>query len=263
MHPTLFSIGSFEMGTYGVLMASGFLLALLAARKLASKDAIPVDSITDLALTLLIAGIIGAKALMVAVELINGAPFSDVLSLSTLRSAGAVHGGILLGIAAFFWRTRSLGLPYFKAADIVTIALPLGQAIGRLGCLAAGCCFGTSCEMPWAMTITNPDAARFGVPLGIPLHPVQLYFSLASFAIFAGLFFYRHFRKFPGQIAAMYFLLEGTARIVLETWRDDAVRGLWFNIAWLSTGRITALALILVGTAIWLWSARAAKKAAA
>jgi phosphatidylglycerol:prolipoprotein diacylglycerol transferase len=262
MHPILFRIGSFEMGTYGLLMAVGFILALLVTRRLAKQDEIPPDSMTDLALTLLIAGIIGAKALMVVVELINGEPITQVFSLSLLRSAGVVHGGILFGTAAFFWKIRSLGLRFGTTLDIVTIAVPLGQAIGRLGCLAAGCCYGAYCEMPWAMTINNLEAARFGMPLGVPLHPVQLYFALVNLAIFLGLYLFRRYRKFPGQIAALYFVFEGAFRFFLETWRGDVVRGFWLDIPWLSTGRITAIAFVLIGIGIWWWSARATKKVA-
>jgi len=260
MHPILFRIGSFEVGTYGLLLALGFLAALWMAKRLARQDGVAPDAIVDISLTLLIAGILGAKVLMIVVDLFNGEPFSKVFSLSTLRAGGAVHGGILAATAAFFWRVRVLKLPIAKTLDSLASAVPIGQAIGRLGCLAAGCCFGAYCHAPWAIIFHNHEAARFGTPLEVPLHPVQLYFGLSNLVIFITLLAFRRFRKFPGQIAALYFILEGLFRLVLETWRGDIDRGLWLNISWLSTGRITAIIFIIIGIGIWAWSSRASTR---
>jgi len=261
MHPILFRIGSFEVGTYGVLLALGFLAALWLAKRLGKQDGIAPDAIIDISLTLLIAGILGSKLLMIIVGLFNGESFSQVFSLDTLRAGGAIHGGILAAMAAFFWRVRSLKLPLAKTLDVLTSAVPLGQAIGRLGCIAAGCCFGSYCTEPWAITFRNTDAARFGTPLELPLHPVQVYFGLSNLVILATMLVFRRFRKFHGQIAALYFILEGAFRLVLETWRGDIDRGFWLNISWLSTGRVTAIIFILIGAGIWVWFSRAAKLA--
>ncbi|MCL1893017.1 MAG: prolipoprotein diacylglyceryl transferase [Holophagaceae bacterium] len=260
MYPILFRIGSFEIGTYGLLLAIGFLAALWLAKRLARADGLPPDAIVDISITLLIAGILGAKLLMVVVDLFNGEPFARVFSLDTLRAGGAVHGGILLAILAFFWRVRSLKLPLLKTLDALSSAVPLGQAIGRLGCIAAGCCFGTYCDAPWAIVFHNHEAARFGTPVGDPLHPVQLYFALSNLIILTILLRFRRFRKFPGQVAALFFILEGVFRMVLETWRGDFDRGLWFDISWLSTGRLTGFLFILIGSAIWFFSAKSHRK---
>jgi phosphatidylglycerol:prolipoprotein diacylglycerol transferase len=263
MHPILFSIGSFEIGTYGVLLALGFLAALWLAKRLARQDGIASDAITDISLVLLIAGILGSKILLIIVDLFNGESMSQVFSLSTLRAGGAIHGGILAATAAFFWRVRALKLPFAKTLDLLTTAVPLGQAIGRMGCIAAGCCYGAYCDKPWAITFHNHDAARFGTPLEVTLHPVQAYFGLSNLIILATLLTFRRFRKFQGQVSALYFILEGSFRLVLETWRGDIARGVWLNISWLSTGRVTALLFILIGVVIWVWFVMAAKRAKA
>jgi phosphatidylglycerol:prolipoprotein diacylglycerol transferase len=260
MHPVLFRIGSFEVGTYGLLLAVGFLAALWFARRLGRLDGIPPDSMTDLCLTLLITGVLGAKVLMVIVGLFNGEPFSHLFSIGTLRAGGAVHGGILTALAAFIWRVRALKLPMAKTLDSIASAVPLAQAIGRMGCLAAGCCYGAYCDAPWAITFHDHAAATFGTPLEMPLHPVQMYFAFSNILIFLALIAIRRYRKFHGQMAALYFILEGTFRMVLETWRGDVDRGLWFDISWLSTGRLTALIFILIGIGIWLISNKATKK---
>ncbi|MCL1908445.1 MAG: prolipoprotein diacylglyceryl transferase [Holophagaceae bacterium] len=263
MYPILFRIGSFEIGTYGLLLAIGFLAALWHAKRLARQDGIAPDAVVDISITLLIAGILGSKALMAIVDLFNGEPLTRVFSLDTLRAGGAVHGGILLAVAAFLWRVRSLKLPLLKTLDSLSASVPLGQAIGRIGCIAAGCCYGTWCEMPWAIVFHNHEAARFGTPIDLPLHPVQVYFGSSNLIIFIILIWFRRFRKYPGQISALYFILEGAFRMVLETWRGDVDRGLWFDASWLSTGRLTALIFILIGGGIWVWSGKAIKRTGA
>jgi phosphatidylglycerol:prolipoprotein diacylglycerol transferase len=242
-------------------MALGFLAALALAKRFAREDGLAPDAMVDVSLVVLMAGIVGSKLLMVAVDLFGGQPFSQVFSWSTLRAGGAVHGGILAAALAFFWRARALGLPPAKTLDALASAVPLGQAIGRLGCLAAGCCYGAFCEMPWAIRFHSHEAARFGTPLEVPLHPAQLYFCLSNLAILAALFFFRRrLRKFPGQLAALYFILEGLFRLVLETWRGDYDRGFWLGLPWLSTGRLTAAALILIGAGVWLRCGRRAPR---
>lgn len=262
MHPILFRLGSFEVGTYGVLITLGFFAALRLARAQGRKDGLDPEAITDLSIVLLLAGIIGSKALMVIVDLIKGVPASQVFDLATLRAGGAVHGGIIAGAIAFFWRIRKLNLSVPHTGDAVAPAVALGQAIGRLGCLAAGCCYGAECHAPWAMTFTNPEAWRLsGTPLGMPLHPVQLYTLLANLLVMGLLLVAGRFRRFPGMIVSLYFIFEGCARVVVETWRGDLDRGTgWLGMAWLSTGRLTALGFILFGAALWVWMSRRAAR---
>jgi phosphatidylglycerol:prolipoprotein diacylglycerol transferase len=254
MHPILFRIGSFEIGTYGLLLTLGFFAALWLAIRLGKRDDLVPEALSDLAVTVLIAGIVGSKLLMILVNLIHGASFAQVFTLATLRAGGAIHGGIILGTAAFFWRMRTLKLPLAPTMDALAPAVALGHAIGRLGCFAAGCCYGTECHAPWAVTFTRPEAFSFsGTPLFQALHPVQLYTFLVELALVGALVLLRRRRSFPGQIAAIFFALEGVSRIVLENWRGDLDRGIWFGLSWLSTGRLTGLAFILFGAGLGWW----------
>lgn len=257
MHPILFRIGSFEVGTYGLLLALGFFAALALAMRQGKKDALAPEALSDLSVTVLIAGVVGSKLLMIAVDLINGASFAQVFDFATLRAGGAVHGGIILGLAAFFWRVRTWKLPMPATLDALVPAMALGQAIGRLGCFSAGCCYGTECHLPWAVTFTNPEAHIFsGTPLFHSLHPVQLYTSLAEFCMVGMLVLLRRRRAFPGQIAGLFFILEGLGRCILEIWRGDLDRGIWLGLPWLSTGRLTGLVFILFGAGLWWWFKR-------
>jgi phosphatidylglycerol---prolipoprotein diacylglyceryl transferase len=261
MHPVLFEIGSFPLGTYGLLLAIAFFAGTALAQRQAKLDGLAPAAIADLAIAILIAAILGAKLLMITVGLVTPAgqdgamTFRDVLTLGTLRAGGAIHGGIIAATAVFFWKLRKgKGLPLRLTGDALVPGVALGQAIGRLGCFSAGCCFGTDCHAPWAVTFTNPVAQAFsGTPLGIPLHPVQLYNSFSNLVVMTVLLVARPKRAFQGQILALYFLLEGLGRVITETWRGDVDRGTgWLGWVWLSTGRLTGLAFMLLGLGLWV-----------
>ena len=263
MHPILLRIGSFPLGTYGLLLVLGFFAGLALARRLGSRDGLDRDAISDLCVTVLLAGVIGSHLLMIIVGLLTPAgqdgamAWSEIFTLATLRAGGAIHGGVIGGTLGFFWRIRKHKLAWRPTMDALTPGLALGQAIGRLGCLAAGCCYGKESCLPWAVTFTNPDAASFsGTPLGVHLHPVQIYNGLSNLAIMGVLLLVGRKRKFQGQVAAAYFLLEGLGRFILETWRGDLDRGVWLGLSWLSTGRLTALAFMAFGVIIWCWSSK-------
>jgi phosphatidylglycerol:prolipoprotein diacylglycerol transferase len=260
MHPILFKIGTFPIGTYGLILMVGFFVALALAKHLGRRDGIPGESLTDMAMTLLVAGILGSKLLMMIVDLFSGVPASQLLDAGYLRAGGAVHGGVLGGLLAFFWCVKRLKMPIPATLDALTPAVALGQAIGRLGCFSAGCCYGTACHLPWAVTFTNPDAHWLsGTPLGLPIHPVQIYTMLANLIVVGILLLAGRHRRFAGQVGAIYFMLEGVGRMITEIWRADLDRGMVLGISWLSTGRFTALIFVGIGVALWVWFSRPAK----
>ena len=255
MHPVLLELGSFPLGTYGLLLALAFFAGTALARRQGALDGLAPTAITDLAVALLIAALVGSKALMIIVDLSHGVPASEVFSPATLRAGGAIHGGIIAAAATLFWKLRKgQGLPLRITGDALVPGVALGQAIGRLGCFAAGCCYGTSCHAPWAVTFRDPLAFAFsGTPLGLPLHPVQLYNTLANLSIMGVLLLARPKRAFQGQMLSLFFLLEGLGRIVTETWRGDLDRGTgWLGWAWLSTGRLTGLGFMALGALLWM-----------
>ena len=257
MHPVLFKVGSFPVGTYGLLLAIGFFLALALAQYLGNKEGLSTKFFFDLILRLLISGVVGSKLLMIVIDLLEGIDLLDILDPGYLRAGGAVHGGIISAAIVFFWQTKKLRLPVAKTMDCLTPALALGQSIGRLGCFSAGCCYGTASNLPWAVMFSDVDAQIIsGTPLDVLLHPVQLYSSLSSLVIASLLLIVFARRKFAGQVSGCYFILEGMARIVIECWRGDIDRGFLLGISWLSTGRLTSCLFIVFGTVILLWFRR-------
>ena len=260
MHPRLLtvpafdllgrSIGPFTLHTYGVLLAIAFLAGLWVASRQAKKAGLDSTRITDMAVWVLIAGLLGAKLLLVAVDWRYFTSNPGELFM-LFKSGGVFYGGLLGGILVAWWYVRRYELPGWQVADVLAPGVVIGQAIGRLGCFAAGCCWGEPSRVPWAVTFTDVYSARaVGTPLDTPLHPSQIYESLAAFLIFFFLLWLAPRKKFHGQVILAYVVLYSAARFGLEFLRGDPDRGSWFRGA-LSTSQLIAIVLIL-GAALLL-----------
>lgn len=250
MHPKLVQIGDFFLPTYGVFVALGFLMGLLVATRLARRAGLPVDTITNLGVYTALAGLAGAKLLLIVMDWrYYAAHPEEIVSLSTLQAGGVFFGGLIAALFMAAWYSHKRGIPWLDGADVYAPALALGQAIGRLGCFSAGCCWGKPTSLPWAVTFRDPEAHRLvGVPLYQPLHPTQLYESAASFLIFAFLWKRSQQAHSSGQILGWYLVLSSCARFWIEFVRDhpqpNPMGGPFSLTQWL------ALALFLVG--VWL-----------
>jgi phosphatidylglycerol:prolipoprotein diacylglycerol transferase len=143
-------------------------------------------------------------------------------------------------------------MPVAGTLDCFAPGVELGHAIGRFGCLAAGCCWGQSCDRSWAVTFTNPDAQRMvGVPLGVPLHPTQLYEAALGIIVFAILWRLANRPHAAGAILGWYLVLSSAARFAVEFFRhhDQAnpFGGPLSTQQWVSLG-LLALGAILLAT---------------
>jgi phosphatidylglycerol:prolipoprotein diacylglycerol transferase len=213
LFPKLFTIGSFYLPTYGVLVALGFLVGLSVTVKLSRKGGLDPEKVTNLAVYVALAGLIGAKLLMIAFDW----PDIQIFSLATLQAAGVFQGGLILALVTAFVYIRHNKLPLLPVCDAFAPGVAIGHAIGRLGCFAAGCCWGKECHLPWAVTFKNPEANGLtGVPLNVPLHPAQLYESATEALLFAFLYWRYGRAHAPGQIIGLYLLISSIARFLIE-----------------------------------------------
>jgi phosphatidylglycerol:prolipoprotein diacylglycerol transferase len=164
--------------------------------------------------------------------------------LSFVQSAGVFYGGFLAALVIIVWYARRSGLTLWPTLDVLAPATAIGQAIGRLGCLAAGCCYGRVTDCAWAVTFRDPIAQRtVGTPLDVPVHPTQIYESLATLALFFALLWLAPRKRFHGQVAITYLLGYAVLRFVIEFFRGDD-RGTVFKGA-LSTSQFIALLVIV------------------
>src|SRR5690606_22090111 len=127
------------------------------------------------------------------------------ISAGDLRNAGAIHGGLLGAMPAAYFLARRFKLPPARLVDAYIPAVALGQAIGRLGCFGAGCCFGRASSAPWSVVFTQERAHSLGgVPLHASLHPVQLYDAAAHLALFLGLLVLHKRGAFVGRLFGVW-----------------------------------------------------------
>ncbi len=254
MYPELFRIGNFPITTYGLFLAIGMVLALLVASKLAARDGMPRERMYDLGLWTLVGGLVGSKLLMFVVE-----DNVQVFSLDFLRSGGVYYGGFLGGFLAVVLLVRYYKLPFWKVGDALGPGLALGQAFGRQGCFAAGCCWGKESHLPWAVHFTEKGHEYTGVPIYGPggsdlyLHPTQLYESFFMLVVFVFLVYLHRKKKFSGQVLIAYLIIYSTFRFLIEFIRDDP-RGDLFGLTTatgLSTSQLISL-IVAAGGVIFM-----------
>ena len=247
MLPKLISIGSFYIPTYGVLVALGFLAGLGITLRLARRAGMPAETISNLAVYCAIAGLVGAKLFMFLFDI--GDYVRDpgrIFTLETLQAAGVFHGGFIAALLMALFYMRRQQLPAMKTLDIFAPGIAIGQAIGRLGCFAAGCCWGRECELPWGVRFRSDFAAP--VPLDKTLHPVQIYESVADLLIFAILYKQASRAHRPGQVIGWYLVLYSTARFVIEFFRvhEQSLVGPFSLTQWIALGLLAWGAAILI-----------------
>lgn len=251
MLPKLISIGSFYIPTYGVLVALGFLAGLGITLRLARRTGLSPETVTNLAVYCAIAGIAGAKLFMFLFDL--GDYLRDpgqIFTLATLQAAGVFHGGFIAAFLVAWFYLRRHHMPALKTMDTFAPGVAIGQAIGRIGCFAAGCCWGRECDLPWGVRFHSDFAAP--VPLDKPLHPVQLYESAANLLIFAILYRQATREHRPGQVIGSYLVLYSTARFIIEFFRVHEQS----TLAGLSLTQWIAAALFALGVGILLFAQR-------
>lgn len=251
MHPILFHIGSFPVGTYGVLLALSAMAALGLARILSPRAGLDPEQMTDLFVYSLLAAFVGAKVALVIGDFRAFSADPVGYLLQNLRSFGAFYGGFLAAVAVGAWYLRRHRISFWSAADVAAVCLPLGQAMGRWGCFFAGCCYGKPTALPWGLVFP-------AVPLcadGTRIHPWPLYESAADLLIFTALYRVFHRRAFPGQAFLLYVLLYASARFLLEFLRGDPLRGLYFG-GTLSLSQIVALLCLAGAAAAYAWKRR-------
>jgi phosphatidylglycerol:prolipoprotein diacylglycerol transferase len=262
MYPELFHIGSFPINTYGVLLALAFLAALFVAARLGARDGLARERVFDLGLWMLLGGLVGSKLLLMVAEPEYASDLWRLVSLDFLRSGGVWYGGFLGGLLTGVLLIRRYKLPFWKVTDAFAPGVALGQAVGRQGCFAAGCCWGKPTTLPWGVEFGELAHRITGVPVGVHLHPTQLYESFASVLLF--LFLYRlHRRKrFDGQVIATYAVLYGLIRFLIEFVRDDPrgdIAGLT-SMTGLSTSQLISLFVVIGGLVFLILRRRRANR---
>ncbi len=252
MFPRLIDYGHFVLPTYGVMAALGLICGLLLIVHLGRRQGLDPDKLWNLGIIAVLSGIIGAKVLFILNELgyYREHP-GELFSLSTLQAGGVWSGGVVLALIMCIWYMRRNQMPILRTCDVFAPGLALGHAFGRVGCFAAGCCYGRPTHVPWAVTFHNPLAAEIvGTPLGVPLHPTQLYEMVVELANCIFLVWLIKRKKFEGEILGSYLIIYGIARYFIEFFRGDPGRGQ--VLGFMTTTQLIALLLVVGGGLLWM-----------
>lgn len=255
MLPELFKLPALGITvyTYGVMLSLGCTAGLFVAVRLAERGGVPGEHIYHLAIWVLPLSLFGTKLLAIArllQEFLLGKGFPSALAM--LEVPGFYLGGLLAGLATSALIMKAWRLSWLETADAVAPGLALGNVLGRIGCFAAGCCWGKPTTTWIGVKFGQRAHEISGVPSTLTLVPTQLIEASASLGIFLWLIFSWNRRAFRGQSVLSYLLLYSVERFVVEFWRDDP-RG---QIIHLSTSQFLCLNILLVVVVLYWWLRR-------
>ncbi len=307
VRPELFNLFGVGFPAYFVLLVTGFLFATTAGVLWAKRIGQSPDVIVDLSLAMLLSGVAGSRILHVFADgyfwdyvhlctdpsrvtwpldahtclsaayggVWDAAAHAchpghrDCLAWAKFWAGGLTYYGGFIGAAVGAWfLLRRDKFPFWKAADMAGFAIPIGLAFGRMGCLLAGCCFGSVCNLPWALSFparspASDEQARDHLLASshlpsLPVHPTQIYESLGSLGIAVVCLLWMHPRKrYDGQVFVLFLVLYAVVRFLLEVLRRDDRGGAFM----LSTSQLIGLAMI--GAAVVIHRLRTGPRAAA
>jgi phosphatidylglycerol:prolipoprotein diacylglycerol transferase len=275
LRPILFDIplGStpFGLHTYGVSIAVAFLVAISVGTRTAARSGEDPDRVRDLCFWLLVSSLVGARLLFILTNVPDYVRICRELGDCT-RALRVWEGGLVF-FGGFFGALvtgvlymRHFGMRVWRVADILAPSVPLGQFFGRLGCWAAGCCWGRpagglalhwAARFPRVSLVWQDYVARHALsPDALttpPLHPVQLYEAFADLCLFFALSILGRRKRFDGEVLCAYLAGYAILRFVLELFRGDDARK--FLVAGLSTSQAIALATLPLALVL-AWSRR-------
>jgi phosphatidylglycerol:prolipoprotein diacylglycerol transferase len=212
VYPVLFRIGSFEVTSFGVLVAAAALIGAWLFGREASRSGLPPESI-NAALGGVIGGLIGAKVLWT----IEFSGNSSIANLLFSRGGFSWFGGLIGGVGSGLWLLRRLRVPLVRGVAAATPALAVGHAIGRVGCFLVGDDYGRPTALPWGVAF--PEGLP---PINVPVHPTQLYEAVALAGLAWLLFKWRAARVPDLVVIGRYLVLAGVIRFAIEFVRINA-----------------------------------------
>ena len=251
MHPVLLHIGNFELASYGLMTALGYAAASCYLLPRAKKINLDKDTFWNLIFIAFIGALAGSKLLFIIVSWPElGATLAEKIThiIKDFRYGFVFFGGMIASVGALVWYMRRKKLPLLKTSDFMIVGLPLGHALGRVGCFLAGCCYGRPTQMPWGVRFTDPHALVAPDLIGVPLHPTQLYEAGLNLLLFIWLHFaYKKPHK-DGKILVQYIVCYALMRFGIEFFRGDFRGG---TLLGLSPSQVIALCACAAAGVIW------------
>ncbi len=234
-------LGPLTIHMYGIMVALGFLSALIICEKRAKKRGMDTDILFGIFWCAIFGGAAGSKLLYYTVNLPD--VLKDPSILWNFQNGWVVYGGILGGVFASFLYCRYKKADFVQYLDLVLPAVAFAQGCGRIGCFFAGCCYGRETESAFSIQYWQSEYA----PNGVKLIPTQIYSSVGDFALAILLMIYARREPKKGKVAAVYCILYSVGRFIIEMMRND-YRGEW---GILSTSQIISVFILALGIGIF------------
>ncbi len=243
MHPVLFEAFGFKVYSFGLMVALAFLVGFAVMLHRARQAGENVEDYMESTIWLIIAGIGGARLFyfLFFPQVFLADPVGSLFSQGGLVWYGGMIG-VTLTVLLF---TRIKRICISRYGDILAPGAAVGLAIGRIGCLLAGCCYGGPCKLPWAIHYPHDH-----VTAGMAVHPSPLYETFLLLGVFGLLLWIDRRKPFEGLTTWSFFVLYGIVRFILEYYRGD--RLVWIDALNLSASQVISLASIAAGL-IMLW----------
>lgn len=266
MNPTqyqvLFHIGNIPVRAYGTLIMIGFLLGVwrglqVCARRMetepeGSPRRVSPEVGMDFAISSLIVGLIGARLLFVAQDL--GTYLRQPLEIFKIWAGGmSLHGSLLFGLLYMIYFCRRRKISFLAFGDLAAPTFALGYAIGRLGCLFNGCCYGGVCDLPWGMRFPDESAPGTLTP---PSHPIQIYATILNLGFFAWLVWWERRPRRDGEMMFGYIAMYGGYRLFVEFFRAGVTSTYLIPALRLTETHLVSAAMILLGLYGIFWLRR-------
>ncbi len=253
MHPILIHIpifGGVTIHTYGIFAACGFFLGMVwvyfETRRLKQDP----QKNMDLLFYVLLSAIVGSRLLHVIITEWDDFLANPLIFFHIWKGGLVFYGGLMASLSVSAIYIYKKKMPFFLTFDIFAPGIALGHAMGRIGCLMAGCCHGRSADSHAWYSIIFSETKDCFAPTNIALYPTQLMESLAEFSVFFILFIMRKKKKFDGQLIATYLILYAIVRYWIELYRGDIIRGFIID-PWLSTSQFISIIMISVGLFVY------------
>jgi phosphatidylglycerol:prolipoprotein diacylglycerol transferase len=241
------SLFGFDVHWYGLLYLAGFLLAAFLLPRLQRHRGLVLT--TDTWLSLLSWSVLGVViggrlgyVLFYEPEFFFGHPLEIV---AVWRGGMSFHGGFIGSVLVLFFFSRANRISFLQLADVVVIPVAIGLTLGRVGNFINQELYGTVTDLPWGMSFSGADGLR---------HPLQLYGVVKDLLIAAACFWHLRRSQFhpAGQTAAIFCILYGIGRFLLEYVRDQQYAMLDIGGVLLSRGQVITLPIFVTGLVLFL-----------
>ena len=250
MYPRLFQFGHIAIPTYGVLAAIALIAFLALATHTARRLALAPDKVWNLGLIGILTALLGSRLLLILLHLGDFLrhPFW-MLGLTSIRSSGILYASAALAICACVGYIFAANLPFRRTLDCLAPGAALALAIQSLGAFAAGADYGSPTTRPWGVIYRHGLAALWsGTPLGVRLHPVQMYEAISLLLLGIALMAAIGRARQAGDLAGAFCFVYGLSLYFLDFYRGNRSFVLHGTI---TTTQIIAICILFAGTALW------------